>query len=255
MRALFEAPTPVEMAEFIAELREELAGGPSEGNEPNVPDWVVPLQREGIERPVFVFPGYPGGMSHLMKDAQVAALVGREHPFWGFRYDDQCDNPSHADVVPVLAAKYVQQMRTIQKTGPFLLYAICGGGSLAWETARQLLDMEERIGGILFYEVSFPRKIATVPAGSSPIPSSERRPRSRYQPPALPVDLTLLMTEEWHAQGRSAAWAHVAHGHYETLLMPGETYIDHHVYRGREHLIAEHIRNWLETTKARARGL
>jgi hypothetical protein len=63
----------------------------------------------------------------------------------------------------------------------------------------------------------------------------------------------MLMNEEWHAQGTSAGWAQVADGDCETLLMPGEALIGHDVYSRREHLIAEHIRNWIEMTEARMR--
>ena len=254
MRALFEAPTPLEMAELIAELRDEPVDGPGQGVKPGVPAWVVPLQREGAGRPVFVFPGGPGGIWHLTRDARVAALVGREHPFWGFRRDDPQRIHPRADEVPEMAAECVKQMRIIQGTGPFLLYAICGGGSLAWETARQLLACGEEIASILFYEVAFPVQLPRLPATSSQAPSSYQGAQGLYQPPALPVDLTLLMNEEWHAQGTSAGWAQVAHGHCETLLMPGEAYIDHDVYARREHLIAKHLRHWIETAEARRRG-
>jgi hypothetical protein len=148
-------------------------------------------------------------------------------------------------------------MRTIQGKGPFLLYAICGGGSLAWESARQLLACGQEIAGMLFYEVPFPRKLVRLAVGSSQVPSSEWGGAGdswgRYQPPPLPVDLTQLMTEEWHANGRSAGWTQVAQGSNQTHLLPGEIYDGHDVYRRREHLIADRIRNWLETTEARLR--
>jgi acyl carrier protein len=252
LRAIFEAPTPVEMAEYIAELRDKRPkhGGVSELS---VPDWVVPLQREGAGRPVFVFPGGPGGVAHLSLDARVAALVGREHPFWGFRRDELDQIHPHLDEISDVAAECVRQMRNIQGKGPFLLYAICGGGPLAWESARQLLACGEEIASIFFYEVPFPVQLERLPASSSPVPESYRGARGPFQPSALPVNVTMLMNEEWHAQGTSAGWAQVADGDCETLLMPGEALIGHDVYSRREHLIAEHIRNWIEMTEARMR--
>src|SRR5688500_14756338 len=49
-RALFEAPTPTEMAELIAELRTGPALLPIDGTTPFIPDWVVTLQPDGAGR-------------------------------------------------------------------------------------------------------------------------------------------------------------------------------------------------------------
>src|SRR4029079_13992032 len=86
-RSLFEAPTPLELAELIAE-RGNAPADIENGITPFLPDWVVPLQREGAGRPVFVFPAGPEETAALTIEAQVASAVGRSHPFWGFRRHD-----------------------------------------------------------------------------------------------------------------------------------------------------------------------
>jgi acyl carrier protein len=258
MRALFEAPTPTEMAELIAEHRDELEHDRGARGEiaPILPDWIVPLQREGTGRPVFVFPAGAGRLWHVTMDGQVATRVGRDHPFWGFQRDDANQDHQRSDEVETLAAQYVGWMRRIQGRGPYLLYALCRGGFLAWETARQLLELGEEIAGMLFFEVPLQADFAELPMGQSPAQISLSTNMAPYVPEPLPVDLTLLMSEGWRASERSSAWPQVARGSVETVVMPGDTsrLIVHEIYSIGTELIADHVRNWLEQTEARVRS-
>jgi hypothetical protein len=243
-RALFEAPTPTEMAELIAELRAGPASLTIDGTTPFTPDWMVTLQPDGAGRPVFVFPGGLGGKWILHRDARIADLVGRQHPFFGFRRDRQ-RTAREGHTVPVMAAAYVEQIRTLQRSGPYLLYGICSGGALAWEAAAQLLAAGERIGGMLFFE-------APLRAGHADITPAVPESRKAlpglvppYAPKPLPVDLTLLMTEAWHRRGRSDGWAPLVRGRIEHILMPGDSPGAHNLYAGREATIAAHVRDWI----------
>jgi hypothetical protein len=213
---------------------------------------VVPLQTQGRGRPVFVFPGGLGGYWTLVRDAQVATLVGRERPFFGFRRDETLRNGDRDAWIPIAAAEYARQIEAIQGPGPYLLYAICNGGVLAWETAARLLDRGETIAGILFYEVAFR---AAIPE-QSPRPAGPEMVRAvpRYEPPSLPVDLTLLMTEGWQSRGRSDGWRDVVQHDLETVVMPGDTPGAHNLYVGREALVAEQVRNWVARSEARLRA-
>ena len=76
----------------------------------------------------------------------------------------------------------------------------------------------------------------------------------RYEPPSLPVDLTLLMTEGWQSRGRSDGWRQVVQHDLETVVMPGDTPGAHNLYVGREALIAEHVRNWVARSEVRLRA-
>lgn len=249
-RALFEAPTPAEMAELIAEMRAGPTPLPLDGTTPFTPDWVVTLQPEGAGRPVFVFPGGLGGKWILLRDAQIASLVGRQHPFFGFRRDGH-SIPREGHTVPAMAAACVEQIRILQGSGPYLLYGICSGGALAWEAAAQLLAAGESVAGLLFFEAP----LQAVSAGITPA-APQRRPRlpglvPAYVPDPLPVDLTLLMTEAWHRRGRSDAWEPLAHVRVERILMPGDSPGAHNLYVGREATIATHVRDWIAQAEER----
>jgi acyl carrier protein len=254
-RAIFEAPTPAEMAELIDEFRGQTADDPTVAATPSLPEWVVPLQREGTGRPVFVFPPADGGIQALTSDAQVAAAVGRRHPFWGFRRDHPGLEAARMAGITTLAAEYVKQMRAIPGHGPYLLYAGCAGGRVAWEAAGQLLAAGEAIAGILFYNVPLlPDFDATLPGSTPAHITPVVYQGAYYRPRALPVDLTLLVTETWQTQGWSAAWQRVAHGSLETVVIPSPTAMDYMDTAKRAERIGNQLRLWIEKSEARVRG-
>jgi acyl carrier protein len=254
MLALFEAPTPSEMIEVIAELREEQAAFAGGATTPFFPDWVTMLQRHGTGRPVFLFPGGMGGKWILARDAQVAALVGRHHPFYGFRRDRPHIDPRRGDWITAMAAAYVEQMRTIQGDGPFLIYAVCSGGVLAWESVKLLLAAGEEVAGVLFYEAPLRSNFAAPTSNGAQLGTSPLGHIQRYIPERLPVDLTVLESHGWRAQGRSAGWRQVVGGRLAEVAMPGESSGMHEPYRGRVTTVAEHIRAWIERSEARLPG-
>jgi hypothetical protein len=238
MRALFEAPTPAEMAELIAEWRAAADHELSKGITPFFPDWVVPLQSEGTSRPVFVFPAGHHELTALAIEARVAVHVGRDHPFWGFGREDPRLAPARAAGVPALVAEYVTQMRIIHGTGPYLLYGNCAGAYLAWEAASQLLAAGDQIAGILFFE--------------APLRSDGASPSRHYRPPALPVDLTHVMTKAWHDRGWGTPWRQVTLGTFETVVVPGETET---AFERRDERIARHVHDWIDQAEARLRSV
>ena len=237
LRALFEAPTPAELAELIAELRAGQELGAADGFTPFVPDWVVPLQAEGTGRPVFVFPAGHHELTALAIEARVAGHVGRDHPFWGFGREHAQLEQARATGIAALAAAYVAQIRAIQPEGPYLLYGNCAGGYPAWEAARQMLAEGDQVGGVLFFEV--------------PLRADLTSPSRDYQAPPLPVALTHIMTGMWHDRGWGAPWHEVALGASEDVIIPGET---ERAFERRDERVAQHVRDWIETSEARLRG-
>jgi thioesterase domain-containing protein/acyl carrier protein len=252
MRALFAAPTPAEMATLIDTLSGELERDPAGEINPSIPDWVVSLQREGAGRPVFVFPPGHGGLRALAYEAQVASLVGRHHPFWGFRREHLDIDRARQAGIPAVATEYVRQMRAVQERGPYLLYGTCGGGYLAWEVAKHLLAEGDEIAGILFNEVFLRSNFDELMEGSTPAHISPRwNLELFYRPQALPVDLTLLVSEEWLARRWSESWQRVALGTVETVVISDGSSESIDVAARRRAALAEHIRAWIAKAKAR----
>ncbi len=185
-------------------------------------------------------------------EARVAGHVGRDHPFWGFSRDASHLDRVRLNGVAALGAEYVTHLRAIQDKGPYLLYGVCLGGYLAWETARQILDAGEKIAGILFYEVPLRSDFAKVLSGPPPVYSPNLwRLAHYYRVQPLPVALTHVMTAGWHASGWWKPWQEVALGSYETVIVPGETET---AFEHREERIARHVRDWIEAAENRVRG-
>ena len=189
-------------------------------------------------------------------EARVAMHVGRDHPFWAFARDDSQLDLVHERGVAALAAGYIAQIRAIQGKGPFLLYGSCIGGYAAWETARQLLDTGEEIGGMLFFEVPIRPDFTTVLPGHPPVRSSRNlwRLSHYYQLHALPIDLTYVMTESWHPRDWWAPWRDVVLGTFETVVLPNLTLGSEAFLARRETMIARHLRDWIDTAEAGVRG-
>jgi hypothetical protein len=252
--ALFDAPTPVELVELIDELRAEQAERVDDIT-PAIPEWVIPLQPEGNGRPIFIFPAGPNEMGALAIDARIAGFVGRRHPFWGLRRDHPALDAARAEGVPALARAYVEQMRTIQGEGPFLLFANCVGGYLAWETARLLLAAGEEVAGILFYEVPLRADFDRLLPGITPAHASRPWHLSQvYRPQPLPVDLIHLMTEGWYDRGWWMPWLRVVHGTHETAVISSADLGARSPRGRREELIARHVRSWIAQAETRGRS-
>ena len=253
MRALFEAPTPIEMAELIAEFPGEQERGPdpSSGITPPLSDWVIPLQAEGSGRPVFVFPAGYGDLPALTYEAQVAVLAGRTHPFWGFRREHPQLEEARQAGIPALVAELVRQIRAIQSHGPYLLYASCAGGYLAWEAARQLLAAGESMAGILFYEVFLRPDFDELLQGHTPAHISPAWSLSLYyRPQPLPVDLTILETGEWRARRWSEPWRRVAAKGIEMIRIPSDALGFQDVAAKRRATLGDQVRVWIEKSEA-----
>ncbi len=136
MRDLFEAPT---VARLVARLD---AAGPAEAHQGQPLDILLPLRGEGARPPLFcVHPGgglgwsYTGLLRHLTPDQPVYALQAR--------------GLTEPDVLPAsveeMAADYLEQIRTVQPTGPYHLLGWSFGGLIAHAMATRLQARGEEV--------------------------------------------------------------------------------------------------------------
>ena len=191
----------------------------------------------------------------ILIEAEIADRVGREHPFWAFARDDSQLDLVRERGVAAVVAEYIAHMRAIQGKGPFLLTGHCIGGYAAWETARQLLDAGEEIAGILFFEVPIRPDFDTVLPGHPPVHETRNimRLAHYYRPPALPIDLTYIMTETWQGLSLWAPWQDVVLGTFETAVLPDVTLGGEVFLARRQSMIAHHVREWIDKSEARLR--
>ena len=128
----------------------------SRSNDPNKP--VIEL-RPGEERPIFLIPAAArtslSAMSYVSRIDEGVRVIGLEYP----RDLPPVTAPNR---VPALAKYFVQQIRTVQPSGPYSLIGNCMGGVLVYEVMRQLAQAGQKIDRVVVIDCAAPRLKNTV---------------------------------------------------------------------------------------------
>ena len=150
---------------FIAEPTvESLARTIDEARSPTS-TLTVCLQPHGSKRPIFLI--HAGG-GYVFFYRALATRLGPHRPVYGVRAATKSDWPGppfeHSKSVEVLAARYIEEIKSVQPRGPYTLGGACFGGVIAFEMARQLQAHGEAIAGPLLLFDSFVRDSEAVDA-------------------------------------------------------------------------------------------
>lgn len=130
LAVLFEAPT-------VRLLATRLANPASLS-----PQQVVPIQPHGAGPALFLLHDASGDVFGYRN---LARRLSMEHPVYGIRsvgLDGQTTPPT---CIEQMAAAYIPAIRSVQPTGPYFLAGYCGGGTLAYEVAQQLVRVGEPV--------------------------------------------------------------------------------------------------------------
>jgi amino acid adenylation domain-containing protein len=122
---------------------EQLARLIQEGDQTSGWDSLVPIQPQGAEPPFFCVHGFGGG---VLGYARLAHLLGPEQPFYGLQARGLDGDEAPHTRIKEMAAHYVTAVRSLQPSGPYYLGGYCYGGVVAFEMARQLQAVGERVG-------------------------------------------------------------------------------------------------------------
>ncbi len=103
--------------------------------EPALSPSLVPIQSGGTRPPLFLVsdgigPGYY---------ADLARHLGDDQPVWGLQL------LAGVDWIPVVATRYLTEIRAVQPSGPYRLGGWCFCGVVAFEMAHQLLELGEEV--------------------------------------------------------------------------------------------------------------
>ncbi|MFP2924302.1 thioesterase domain-containing protein [Pyxidicoccus sp. 3LG] len=109
---------------------------------PLSPD-LVPLQVRGTRRPLF-FVNPAGGSPLCYLD--LSRHLGEDQPFYGFQSPGFLDERPPLDRLEAIATHYVDIMREVQPKGPYLIGGWSFGAMVAYEMARRLEALGERVG-------------------------------------------------------------------------------------------------------------
>ncbi len=135
---LLEAPTPSALAALARR-----SGGSTES---------APLVlQDGTRTPVFVVPGGAGDRENVFGARRIARSTGGGFPFLCFR-----PGPPPHPPAPVLAARFLEQLRARSPQGPYALVGECVGGTVAFEMARRLRENGASVALLALLDAPYP---------------------------------------------------------------------------------------------------
>ena len=131
MAVLFQAPTIEQLADVLTD-------------EGCTVRWrsLVAIQPEGKKTPFFAVPGVGG---NVLVFARLAKLLGDDQPFYGLQARGLDGKEKPFMRVEEMSAHYIEEIRSVQPQGPYLIGGTCTGGLAAYEIAQQLTAQGEEV--------------------------------------------------------------------------------------------------------------
>jgi thioesterase domain-containing protein/acyl carrier protein len=155
LSTLFDARTIRQLAQLIRQssvpVHVELGASSS----------VVPIQRLGSRHPLYLIPGGYG--TTVLPFREVSLLLGPDQPVYGFEAKKPEPN-QELESIPQRAARFVEELRSVQPKGPYFLLGWCGGGYIAFEMAHLLSKAGEAVPFLGIVDCAVPRCPETVAA-------------------------------------------------------------------------------------------
>jgi len=139
---LFQKPT-------VRELAEVFRGGEAAKKILHV----VPIRRTGSKRPFFAVPGAGGSPSYY---AELAGLIDRERPFFGFRAPGLSGEGPPPVRIEEIGECYIGELRKHQAEGPYILGGHSFGSRVALWMVRRLVEAGERVACLVVFDTVAP---------------------------------------------------------------------------------------------------
>ncbi|MFE8605167.1 non-ribosomal peptide synthetase [Archangium violaceum] len=143
LAALFQAPTVEQLAQLLR--------GVPQAWSPLVP--LVPVQPGNPRRPLFVV--HPVGGT-VLGYSELARQLGPRQPFYALESRGLDGSLPPCQSVEEMAALYVDAIRTVQPSGPYLLGGWSMGGVVAYEMAQQLQRQGEQVELVMLIDSQVP---------------------------------------------------------------------------------------------------
>jgi aspartate racemase len=149
LSTLFQAPTIEELANII-------------NGKQTIVSWssLVPIQPEGSKTPLFLI--HARGTSILLY-RNLAKYLAPEQPVYGLQPKGLDGEQEPLDRVEEMAAHYLQEIRSVQPQGPYLLGGYSFGGDLALEMTQQLRQQGQEVVRLIFFDSRGPNCFQRLP--------------------------------------------------------------------------------------------
>jgi len=113
------------------------------------PRSLVALQPHGTKLPFF-------SVHELFGDVfwyrLLSHYLGQEQPFYGLQARGLSGIEEPTADVATMAANYIEEIRTVQPHGPYVLGGFSAGGVIAFEMAQQLLEKGEAVAMVALFD-------------------------------------------------------------------------------------------------------
>jgi amino acid adenylation domain-containing protein len=134
---LFQAPSVEELAKAI---RQNTGRSPS--------NCIIEIKPTGTKTPIFWLHNLGGGGGGgLFTYRALAQLLGPDQPSYGIAAP-----PEPFNRIELMAAHYVEAIKTVRPNGPYVIGGYCFGGVVAFEVARQLKEKGGEVAMVALLE-------------------------------------------------------------------------------------------------------
>jgi thioesterase domain-containing protein len=186
---------------------------------------LVPVQTTGDRLPLFCVHGGSGNVASFPK---LARELPADQPFYAVQWDG-LDGRRGQRTIGAMARRYLEEVRSVQPHGPYVLAGQCIGGLIAREMARDLLAAGEPVAAVVMYDspnldsphLHFDRHrrldaLLRRPIGRAPVATCLAVQRSWHPRPA--TTLRNLAVRVWSRLGlRVPPRYRAQHGIYATI--------------------------------------
>lgn len=110
---------------------------------------LVPIQPEGEKTPFFCIHGLTGDVLWFR---QLGKLLAPDQPFYGIQAQGLDGQLAAIDSIDAMAGTYIQEIKRVQPSGPYILGGASLGGTIALEMAQQLQMNGEEVSLLIMFD-------------------------------------------------------------------------------------------------------
>jgi amino acid adenylation domain-containing protein len=153
LATLFHAPTIEQLASILSQSDKSVS-------------WsslvtIQPQPSNSTKLPLFLIHALGG---NVIGYQTLVRYLGAEQPVYGLQAQGLDGEQAPHTRVEDMASHYIQEIRTVQKHGPYLLGGFSSGGIVAFEMARQLVAQGEKVGMLAMFDTYNPSLYVSNPS-------------------------------------------------------------------------------------------
>lgn len=149
----FNVVVPAEIILTNGTIHEMAAYIYQKGEKAATVEFIVPLHISASKNmPIFCIHALNGDAFTYRK---LTDALGAEYSVYGAVFKPRSSRISHPVQLAQLAGVYIEDMRTIQPEGPYVLLGYSLGGAIAYEIARQLRSQQQEVAIVALLDTRF----------------------------------------------------------------------------------------------------